>query len=172
MNPLHQQNASSSQPADPGERGPILVLAMGNDILADDGAAWGAARLLKQEPLDGVDILETAEAGLALLELLEGYDQVVLIDSVKTGRFPPGTIIEFNPADLQKVVAPSPHYAGLPEVLALAERLNLNFPKRLRIFAMEVENPFEIREGLSPAVEAALPEMARRVREAISQRGR
>lgn len=148
-----------------------LVLALGNDIRADDGVGPAAARLLQREWPAGVDIVTSAEAGLALVELLEGYEQAVLIDSIKTGEHPPGTIREFEAADFRKVVAPSPHYAGLPEVLDLAARLGLAFPRRLRIFALEVADPFSIHEGLSPPVQAALGELVRRVRDALREFG-
>jgi Zn finger protein HypA/HybF involved in hydrogenase expression len=45
------------------------------------------------------------------------------------------------------LMAPSPHYAGLPEMLAVAERLKLNFPKEFKIFAVEVEDPCTSAEG-------------------------
>jgi hydrogenase maturation protease len=146
-----------------------IVLAMGNDIVADDGAGLEVARRLKKENPEGVEIVETGEAGLALVELLEGYENAILVDSIKTGKQAPGTVIEFTENEFKKVVAPSPHYAGLPEVLELAARLNLDFPKRFRIFAMEVENPYEIREGLSPSVEAGIPEMVAKVKQAITE---
>jgi hydrogenase maturation protease len=151
------------------KRQPTIVLAMGNDIVADDGAGLAVARELKIEGLPGADIVETGEAGLALVELLEGYRNAVLVDSIKTGKHPFGTILEFTENEFKKVVAPSPHYAGLPEVLELAARLNLEFPKRFRIFALEVENPYEIREGLSPSVAAAIPEMVKKVRVAVEE---
>jgi hydrogenase maturation protease len=143
-------------------RGQGVVLGMGNDILCDDAVGLLAARALREAFGDRVDVIETAEAGLALIELLEGYKQVLIIDAIKTEAVRVGTIIEYTPDDFQKIVAPSPHYAGLPEVLEMAKRLELEFPTDIRILAMEVENPFEIREGLTEQVEVALPELIAR----------
>lgn len=146
----------------------ILVLALGNDLLGDDGVGLAAARKLKEHFGDSVDIVETSEAGLALMEWLSGYDRALLLDAVVTGQQPPGTIVEFFPDDFQRVIAPSPHYAGIPEVLAMAEQLRLPFPAELRILALEVENPFDFHEGFTPPVEAALDgyvEAARRILE-------
>jgi hydrogenase maturation protease len=134
-----------------------VILALGNDILGDDGVGFYAARELRQK-LDGkVDVEESGEAGLALLELLEGYDHALIIDAILTGTRPPGTVIRFDRDDFRKVIGPSPHYAGLPEVLAMAERLGIEFPSEIGILAMEVEDPYTLREGLSPSVEEALP---------------
>lgn len=137
------------------ERPRTLVLAMGNDILGDDGVGLFAARRLRTGR--NVERVESAEAGLALLEYLEGYEQVVILDAIKTGQHPVGSILRFTTDDFRTIVAPSPHYAGLPEVLSLGQRLGVSLPERILVIAMEVEDPYHIREGLSPAVSDALP---------------
>jgi hydrogenase maturation protease len=139
-----------------------LLLALGNDILGDDGIAPAAARRIEALMGERVHVVCSAEAGLALLELMEGYDQALLLDSTKTGLAPVGHIHEFPPEAFSGTPAPSPHYVGLPEVLALAVRLGIALPDKLRILAMEVENPYVIREVFSPDVAAALPEFVRR----------
>jgi len=70
----------------------ILVLALGNDLLGDDGVGLEAARQIAGQVDGSVEVVETGEAGLALLELMEGYERALLIDSVVTGRYPPGTV--------------------------------------------------------------------------------
>jgi hydrogenase maturation protease len=148
-------------------RAPILILALGNDILWDDAVGPLAARALAAEPLDGVEVSETAESGIRLMELLTGYDRVLLIDAIFTGEHPPGTVVELDPTEFDHVIAPSPHYAGLPEVFAVARRLELPMPEELRILAMEVADPLRIGEGLSEPVEAALPRLVEAAREMV-----
>jgi hydrogenase maturation protease len=138
------------------------VLALGNDILGDDGVGLLAARALRREIDEEVDIIESAEAGFAMLELLTGYDRALILDAVVTGKHAPGTILSFGAEDFRTVVAPSPHYAGIPEVLALAERLGVPFPKQLSILAMEVQDPCSIRESLTVPVRVALPDLVER----------
>jgi len=142
---------------------------MGNDILCDDAVGLIAARAIREDFGDKVEVVETSEAGLALIEILEGYKQVLILDAIKTDSVPVGTILEYTPDDFQKIVAPSPHYAGLPEVLEMAKRLSLDFPSDIRILAMEVESPFEIREGLTEAVEKALPEFIARAKKSLRE---
>lgn len=137
--------------------GRTLVLALGNHLLGDDGVGLEAARQLAGQVDDSVDVVETGEAGLALLELMEGYTRALLLDSVVTGRYPPGTVLEFTPEDFRHVIAPSPHYAGLPEVLEMARRLRLAFPQEIRVLAMEVLSPWEFGVGFSEPVREALP---------------
>jgi hydrogenase maturation protease len=144
-----------------------LLLALGNDLLGDDGVGLAAARLLRPEFAGAVEVVETSEAGLALVELMEGYQRALLLDSIATGRCPPGTVLEFSPGDFRRVLAPSPHYAGLPEVLALAGDLGIPFPREIRILAVEVAEPPTFRESLSPPVAEALPELVERARQVL-----
>lgn len=143
------------------KRAGTLVLALGNDILGDDGAALAAARLLLDESLAGVDVVESAEAGLALVELLTGYDRALLLDAVVTGRARPGTVMEISLDDLPRVVAPSPHYAGLPDVIELAGRLGVPLPGVIRILAIEVEDPHAVSEEFTTEVDKSIPTLAR-----------
>jgi hydrogenase maturation protease len=142
-------------------------MALGNDILGDAGIGFTAARLLREEFQESVDIVEASGAGLVLLELLESYDQVLLLDAIFTGSTPPGTVLEFCRDDFQKAGVPAAHYLGLPEVLRQAENLGLEFPRELRILALEVENPFEFHEGIGPATQKALPGYVDRARQVL-----
>ena len=146
-----------------------LILGLGNDILADDAVGVLAARALKDELGDAAVVSETAEHGMALLDHLIGYERVILLDAIQTGEHPPGTVIELDPSELSAVYAPSPHYAGLPELLAVARQLELDFPQRFRIFAVEIVDPRTIGGEMTPAVRDAVPELCWRVRQALQE---
>lgn len=146
-----------------------LILGLGNELLSDDAVGILAARALKEHLQDKADVIESALSGMALLDLLIGYERAIIIDAVKTGKSPPGTILELSPADLSKVLAPSPHYAGLPELIATAQALKLDFPKEIKIFAIEVEDPYTIGGKLSPAVVQAFHELVQRVEGQIAE---
>ena len=144
-----------------GERR-IRVLALGNEVRGDDRVGLAAARLLAARYGDTVDVVESGEAGLALLELLAGCDRAIILDAVIPHDVPPGTVIELDPADFRQVLAPSPHYSGLPEVLALADRLGIDFPTEIRILTMAIPPVNGFSEELSPVILAALPAYVRR----------
>jgi len=145
----------------------ILVLGLGNELLSDDGVGILAVRKLARELRGKTDVVETALHGLALLELFIGHRQAIVIDAICTGAHPPGSVIELDPADLETVESPSPHYTGLPEMLTLAEQLKLDFPVDVKIIAMEVVDPFTVGFDLSEPVKQALPELVRMVREQV-----
>ncbi len=147
----------------------LLIVGLGNELLGDDAVGIVAARALKGKLKDQADVVESSLAGMALLDLFIGYERAIIIDAAKTGQSPPGTIYELSPADLGAVIAPSPHYAGLPELLATAHQLQLNFPKEIKIFALEVEDPYTIGGGLSQPVQQALARLIQRVEQQLEQ---
>ncbi len=144
-----------------------LVLGLGNELAGDDAVGLLVARALREE-LDGVvDVAESSASGMALIEVFAGYDRAVVVDSILTGRNPPGTITEMALAEVGRVVAPSLHQAGLPEMAAAAERLGLGFPAETRVFAVEVLDPYTIGAPMSEPVSGALGELADRVRDQV-----
>lgn len=146
-----------------------LLLALGNDLLGDDGIGLLVAREVAREPSPRVEIVESGEAGLALLELLIGYERAVIVDAIQTTRHPVGTVLVFGREDFRRVVGPSAHYAGLPEVFDLAERLNLPMPADLWVVAVEVANPFDFAETPCDTVRAAIPAATAQVRKLLGE---
>lgn len=145
-----------------------LVLGLGNELLSDDAVGILAARKLKEDCCGQAEVIESGMSGLALLELFVGYEKAIIIDAVQTGKNAPGTIYELKPSDLGNVFAPSPHYTGLPELLALAKELKLDFPKEIRIFALEVGDPYTIGGGLTGPVASAFGNLIAKVKGQLS----
>lgn len=144
-----------------------LVLALGNDIMGDDAAAIVALRMLKEQFAKDADFNDTMEAGLALMDIMAGYERVLLLDTIVTGRHEPGTVIEFSQDDFRKVVGPSPHYMGLPEIIQLADRMSVSFPPVLCILALEIKRPLDFAETLSPGIEEAVPHYVEKAAEIL-----
>ena len=140
-----------------------LVVGLGNDLLADDAVGILVARELACRADGRFDVIECSLSGLSLLDVLVGYDRSVIIDAIRTEKVPVGTIIEVDPQLLRSTANPSPHYAGLPEVIKLADQLRVDFPKEIRIFAMEVADSHTIGGGLSEPVAGALGQLVGRV---------
>ncbi len=146
-----------------------LVLGLGNELAADDAVGVLTARSVAQELAGVADVVESSASGMALIEVFAGYDRAIVIDAIATGRNPPGTITELGLDEVGRVLAPSLHHAGLPEMAAVAARLGLRFPSETRVFAVEVLDPYTLGGALSAPVAAAVGELARRVRGAVAQ---
>ncbi|MFH1051622.1 MAG: hydrogenase maturation protease [bacterium] len=135
----------------------VFLLALGNDILGDDGIAIEVADILKKEYQDKLEVESVFGGGLELLDILEGKERAIIIDSIVTGDFPLGTIRELSLSDLSNAISGSPHYMGLPDVLRLSAELDIPFPKEMKILAIETEAQYEVREGLSSELQKLLP---------------
>ena len=148
-----------------------LILGLGNDLLGDDAVGLLAARELSKRLCgrDNVDVIESSCHGVALLDHFIGYQRAIVLDSVQTGKYPPGTVISITPSGLKRSLAPSPHYCGLPEMFELADKLGIEFPQEVVIFAVEVKDPHTIGGRISEEVRGALPELVRRVEEVLGE---
>ena len=75
----------------------VLVLGLGNVLLADDGVGVRAVEALERDftPPAGVRILDGGTLGLALLGELAEARRIVLLDAVSTGD-PPGTLVRLD----------------------------------------------------------------------------
>ncbi len=142
-----------------------LVVGLGNDLLSDDAIGVLTARELHKEIGDQADVIESDLTGVALIDLFIGYKQVIIIDAIYTSKFRPGTIIELDPKDLSAIPNPSPHYTGLPEMIKIADQLNLEFPREIKILAIEVADSHTIGGELSEPVGGAMGKLAGRVKE-------
>jgi hydrogenase maturation protease len=143
----------------------VLVLGLGNDILTDDAVGLHVAQAVRErlagEP--GIEVKSTTEMGLALLDEIADRDGVVLVDSVQTGRAPPGHIHEVDAAALASIASTVPHMLGIGETLALGQLLGLAMPRRVRVFAIEVADPFSLGTEMTGAVRDSVTAAADRI---------
>jgi hydrogenase maturation protease len=145
----------------------ILVLGLGNELLSDDRVGLLAARRLRTMLDSQAEVCESNLTGIALLDLLVGYDKTILIDAVQTERYAPGTLVEIDPRKLSAVPSPSPHYAGVPEMIATARQLSLPFPMDIKIIAVAISCVQIIGKPMSAPVVRAIAEVIWRVQEQL-----
>jgi hydrogenase maturation protease len=151
--------------------GKTLLLGLGNDILTDDAIGLNAVRQLRESLAgdDRIDVRETMEMGLALLDFIVGYRAVVIVDSIQTGQSPAGTIHEVDAAGLKQLTGRTPHFLGVGETLALGRHLGLAMPEEVSILAVEVEDPFTLGTEMTPALQRAIPAVLARVRQLLRE---
>ena len=75
----------------------ILVLGIGNLVLNDEGIGIHVVNALSEMEIpQGVDVLDGGTGGLALLETLQSYRQLILVDAALDNN-PVGTIRRLSP---------------------------------------------------------------------------
>jgi hydrogenase maturation protease len=168
MSPSESAAASGPEgPASPAPR--LLLLGLGNDILTDDAVGLFVVRELRPRLAahPSIDVRETTEMGLALLDFITGYGTVVIVDSIQTGKAPPGFLHELDASALNQLTGRTPHFVGVSETLALGRQLGLAMPEQVKIFAIEVEDPFTLGTAMTPALQSALPVIVQRIAVAL-----
>jgi len=138
-----------------------LIVGIGSPILGDDGVGVHAARRLRERgTLDGVDVVELGTAGLALLDLVEGYDRLIVLDAIVTGAAP-GTLHTLVGEEVARAAhLGAGHEADLSTTLALGRRLpGGRMPDEVVVLAVEAADLHTFREELTPEVEAAVPSL-------------
>ncbi len=143
----------------------VLVLGLGNDLLTDDAIGLHLVRAAGAHLHENknIQVTESLEMGLSLLDLLTGFDAALIVDSIQTGKAPPGFLHNFDLTELEQLPSWSPHFAGIGEVIALGRKLDLPVPGRVRILAVEVDNPFTVSDQISAALRAKVPDLVDQV---------
>ncbi len=149
----------------PEATAPILILGLGNDVLTDDAVGLHVAEAARERLRTDsrIEVRATTEMGLALLDEIVGRTGVVLVDSIQTGRTPPGQVREIDAANLASVSTATPHMLGVGETLALGRLLELAMPRVVRAFAIEVADPFSLGTEMTAGVREAVNTAADRV---------
>ncbi len=150
------------------------VIGLGNSLLSDDGVGIYAARevarrLHEAGHADSADVAESEVAGLALIELMAGWDRVVLVDSILFDGVEPGTVLQLAPEDLHTSLRlRSVHDIDLPTALELGRRLGLGMPSDVVIFGIQVQDPYTLGETLTEPAAAGMRAASDRIVHAIT----
>jgi hydrogenase maturation protease len=148
---------------------PTLVVGLGNPLLGDDGLGWRVAEQVQHKigrANGDVEVDYLAVGGLRLMERLVGYQRAVLIDAITTGQQPVGRLFRLTLEDLPDKSGghfSSAHDTSLQTALSTGRSLGLPLPETIIIFGIEAEQIFDFSEELSPAVAAAVPNLAKQI---------
>jgi hydrogenase maturation protease len=137
-----------------------LVLGMGNTILCDDGVGiYVVQEAAKRCQRDDVDFADASVGGMRLLDVIAGYDRIIMVDAIKTADGKPGDILRLKPGDLPTLHSGSSHDLTLMGALALGRGMGMKLPddQDFDIIAVEVEEVWTFGEECTLAVAEAIP---------------
>lgn len=146
-----------------------LVLGLGNEILTDDSIGPRIVNDLKpQYSKQGIEFATACCGGLEIIEYIEGFDKVILIDAILTGKDIPGTVYYFKPSDFTETL----HLSNLHDIsfltaLSLGNTLNLKLPLDIDIIAIEILVDREFGEKLSPELSEKYPHILSSIKKEI-----
>ncbi len=137
-----------------------LILGIGNILMGDEGVGVEVVRRLEGMQLpEGVECLDGGTGSFVLLEPMQAAARVILVDATADGK-PPGTVTRLEPRfsrDYPKAL--TAHDIGLKDLLDAFHLLG--DPPPVTLFAVTVAPPLEVGIGLTPAIAAAVPQVAR-----------
>ena len=133
-----------------------LILGFGNPILTDDAVGIRIAEELEGQFPD-ITVEATSEAGLSILDEVTGYDKLIIIDSIKTGKGKPGELYKLTLEDLKpRSDFSSSHGLDIATAFKLGEKLGYPMPGQVSIYAVEVKDNTTFGEGCTPEIEQSI----------------
>jgi hydrogenase maturation protease len=140
-----------------------LILGIGNLILTDDGVGIKIAHKLN-EARPELEVVETGEAGLTLLDLITGYDRLIIIDSIKTEQGKPGQVYKLELEDLKPAMDfSSSHGIDIATAFKLGQSLGYRMPESVSLYAVEMKDNTTFGERCTQEVEEKIPFIAQQI---------
>ncbi len=154
------QQTGRSAPLGAGTPALVRLLALGNEILADDAFGFRVADEAERRFPGQLEIVRSSSAGFDLLDSLVGASRLLIVDTIVTGSANPGAIRVFRADEIRPAPGGSPHFLGLFEVLAAGRQLGLPVPDEATVIAVEAADCTTVGGRMHPDVEAAIPQVA------------
>jgi hydrogenase maturation protease len=138
----------------------LLVIGFGNPLRSDDGLGWRIAERLAAEWPEA-EVITCQQLTPELAEPISRAARVAFVDAAADGA--PGRLHEQRLLPAAVAPASFTHHLSPNALLALSEKIYGLLPEAA-LFTVTGES-FDYGQTLSPAVEAALPGLIRRIRD-------
>ncbi len=140
--------------------GKTLVIGLGNPIISDDSIGLRVADAVRGIAAGNpaVDVKTTSLTGLNLLDFIEGYDKVIVVDSILTQNGQPGAVYRLALADIETGRHTATiHDIGLAGVIELGAKNGLAMPSEVVLIAIEADDITTFSPACTASVSAAIP---------------
>ncbi|OUJ18944.1 NiFe-hydrogenase maturation factor [Methanonatronarchaeum thermophilum] len=135
----------------------IAILGLGNLILGDDGVGIRVVQRLDNKVPENVDVIDGGTAGFGLLNILDRYERLIVIDALNFGG-EKGEVSKLNVDEVKDIgkINISAHDLDFIDALKVADELG-SVPE-ITIFGIEVGyvDRTEVTMDLSPEVEKSI----------------
>ncbi len=151
------------------EKKDTLILGLGNTLLSDDGVGIYMARELSLRLKDdSIDYIECNCSGIDLLELIEGYTNLIVLDSIKSKEVEVGEAFELDFDSLLTTARLSnTHGINFATMIELGKQSNISIPENIKIFVIEVEDTQSFSDKLTNNVQTNFNDSLNKVQKAI-----
>jgi hydrogenase maturation protease len=149
----------------------ILIFGIGNEILSDDAIGPKLVKdLEKKLAFPEADFITAALGGLEILEFIQGYQKVVIIDAIKTKGGIPGDVYLFNLDDFKETL----HLSNLHDIsflnaIKLGDQLGFKMPDDIKIIAIEIIEDLIFSNDFTEPIQERYSEIYKEIEEFISE---
>lgn len=148
-----------------------ILIGLGNPIMSDDAIGLAVAEeVLRRVP--GLDGDLSASGGLDVLDCMIGYERAVIIDSMVTGRFPPGTVrrVDADP-ELKTLRVEDSHSMNFLKAMEIGRVAGADMPREVIIYGIEVADASSLGENLSESLREKIDQIAEEIAGDLKREG-
>ena len=141
----------------------ILAIGVGNILRTDDGVGLHVLKRIKEVKPD-VDTVDVGLGSLEILEYMQGYDIVYIIDAIETGG-KPGTVYKVNLTNGKSPpIITHCHGVDLVSIIKLGQLLyQEKLPKKIILLAVEAEDILTLNEEPTKKVKQSIEEVVKEI---------
>lgn len=146
-----------------------IVLGMGNPILCDDAIGIRLARDFQARAAHRPEVdyvVDCSVGGLNLIDLVTGYERLIVFDSIRGGGGPPGAWYQMTGESFRETMnLTNVHDANFTTAMELGRLMGTHLPSaaNTHIFAVEIVDNTTFSEQMTPLLEAAYPRLAQEI---------
>lgn len=155
-----------------------LVLGLGNEFYGDDGVGIHVIQKLEKEAIEedennnhlfqDVQLEACPLTGLSLLEIIAGFDKLIIVDTIKREDPETGKCYVLDGSELRSIPGPSPHYVSIPQAIDIGRQIGLHVPADIKIVAVEAKNLYNLGEGLTNEMKESIPKIITLIKKILS----
>lgn len=146
-----------------------LILALGNEMVIDISMA---PRLQDELKVflnnDAIEYNNAYVGGLEILDFIEGYSKVIILDTIRTKEQKPGRVHYFTVENFQETMHLSSfHDTRFHTTLEMGKQLGMDIPTDITIIAVEIVEDTTFSADLTPEMQACYPKIIKEVKDYI-----
>ncbi|MBL7110569.1 MAG: hydrogenase maturation protease [Bacteroidales bacterium] len=128
----------------------ILILGLGNEVLGDESLGIDLVKELEiQDNYPLTDYRFSYIGGLELLEFIQDYTKLVIIDTIESADGTEGSVRVMNTDDYRETLhLSSPHDMSFNTALLMGRKLGFSIPEQIMIIAIEIIPDLTLRNTL------------------------
>jgi hydrogenase maturation protease len=129
-----------------------ILVGLGNPIMSDDVIGLVVAGEVHKR-LPDFDLELSCSNGLDVVDRILDHDFAVIIDSMVTGEYRPGTAVRLGfERSMRTLRASDAHGVGFSQAIELARACGAAVPPRIVVYGIEVVDPRSVGNLVSRAV--------------------